>query len=199
MLVKLAREGKRVLRLKGGDPFMFGRGGEEIEMLAERGRAVSGLPGVTAATGAAAYSGIPLTHRDHAQACIFVTGHGKDGQVDLDWNALVQPSQTVAIYMGLRNLEPLMPNSCARGQPRLAGRNRRQCHAAEPARGCGHAVDARGFGEGRRAEGPVGHHRGNGGDTSRQTRFIRRASCGEVRAALNGVRRGRNLCRLVKR
>ena len=114
-LVKLAKEGKRVLRLKGGDPFMFGRGGEEIETLAEHGVPFQVCPGVTAAIGASAYAGIPLTHRDHAQACVFVTGHGKDGQIDLDWTALLQPRQTVAVYMGLRNLEALTSEFIARG------------------------------------------------------------------------------------
>jgi uroporphyrin-III C-methyltransferase / precorrin-2 dehydrogenase / sirohydrochlorin ferrochelatase len=115
LLVKLAREGKRVLRLKGGDPFMFGRGGEEIEALAAEGIPFQVCPGVTAAIGAAAYAGIPLTHRDHAQACVFVTGHGKDGKIDLDWTALLQPRQTVAIYMGLRNVEALTREFIARG------------------------------------------------------------------------------------
>jgi uroporphyrin-III C-methyltransferase / precorrin-2 dehydrogenase / sirohydrochlorin ferrochelatase len=115
LLVKLAKQGKRVLRLKGGDPFMFGRGGEEIEALAAQGIPFQVCPGVTAAIGAAAYAGIPLTHRDHAQACVFVTGHGKDGKITLDWTALLQPQQTVAIYMGLRNLEALAQEFVARG------------------------------------------------------------------------------------
>ncbi len=117
LMVRLAKEGKRVLRLKGGDPFMFGRGGEEIEELVEHGIPFQVCPGVTAAAGASAYAGIPLTHRDHAQACIFVTGHGKNGYVDLDWNALVQPNQTVAVYMGLRNIEALTQEFIAKGAP----------------------------------------------------------------------------------
>jgi len=115
LMVKLAKEGKRVLRLKGGDPFLFGRGGEEIEALAAEGIPFQVCPGITAAIGAAAYAGIPLTHRDHAQACVFVTGHGKDGGIGLDWTALLQPRQTVAIYMGLRNVEALTREFVARG------------------------------------------------------------------------------------
>jgi uroporphyrin-III C-methyltransferase / precorrin-2 dehydrogenase / sirohydrochlorin ferrochelatase len=102
LLIALARAGKRVVRLKGGDPLIFGRGGEEMAALAEADVRFEVVPGVTAALGCAAQANLPLTHRDHAQCLVFVTGHTRDGEVELDWPALVRPHQTIVVYMGAK-------------------------------------------------------------------------------------------------
>lgn len=117
LMVDEAKKGNRVVRLKGGDPFIFGRGGEEIQTLIQHGIEFQVVPGITAANGASSYAGIPLTHRDHAQSVVFATGHLKDGTIDLNWQSLAHKNQTIVFYMGLTGLPIICEKLIENGLP----------------------------------------------------------------------------------
>jgi uroporphyrin-III C-methyltransferase/precorrin-2 dehydrogenase/sirohydrochlorin ferrochelatase len=117
LLIEHARAGKRVVRLKGGDPFVFGRGGEELQALSAAGIRYSVIPGITAAAGVAAYTGIPLTHRDHAHTVSFATGHADRNGIEPDWRALAASGQTAVFYMGLARLPVIIERLLAHGAP----------------------------------------------------------------------------------
>ncbi|MDX7997804.1 uroporphyrinogen-III C-methyltransferase [Xenorhabdus sp. Reich] len=116
LIIKLANQGKKVVRLKGGDPFIFGRGGEELQIAAAAGIPFQVVPGITAAVGASAYAGIPLTHREHAQSVTFITGHCRENGNDLDWPALARGNQTLAIYMGVMKAALISQNLILHGR-----------------------------------------------------------------------------------
>jgi len=117
LLARLGKEGKRVCRLKGGDPFIFGRGGEEIDTLMQQGVPFQVVPAITAASGASSYAGIPLTHREYSQSVVFTTGHLKDGSMNLNWKGLAQPNQTIVFYMGLQGIAVICRELIAHGMP----------------------------------------------------------------------------------
>ena len=116
LMVRLAQSGRSLVRLKGGDGYIFGRGGEEVQALAQAGIGFDVVPGITAAQGAGASVGIPLTHRDHAASLVLATGHLRDGQgLDMDWAMLARPRQTVVLYMGVNNLPEICRQLIAHG------------------------------------------------------------------------------------